>query len=440
MRTFFQRSVAAFAAGTIVSIGPAANAAILAPSRVASAVDLTLPAAANTSVSFQTQRNARCVLSAPGTAATMTVYADDRGVVSLQFTPERAGAANGAVTAQCSAAGVANTQLVRLHVVPGALRQNAVRPALGAQPLVPRGLDPAALSSADINRLQLPPRPDAARDPEAYAQWKRAVTTPVTRVGGTTVLRTDVIHGPVQRARAASAATAGVTNGTGYSTNWSGVVATGRTNQFTYWVAGEWFVPAVTTNAAESPAYSSVWDGIDGWGSGDVIQNGTEQNALYLPFFGSLAFYSAWYEFYPDNGSTTLPNFTVAAGDEIYAVSWLCYNGSGQRFGCYYMEDLTRGEASPTYSELGAKPSLFQGNSGEWVTERPTVGGTLHPLPHFNNFSFWWQHVYDSVAGGGRNACNESFSTITMYNAFDFLATTTPTACDASTFSWLNYQ
>ena len=434
-----QGMAAAAAFGSTLITASAARAAVPSAA-LAPTVDVMVSRTPNSAVTFQTMPNARCALHAAGNRSTMTVYADDDGVVQLHFTPARHGGSTTTVAADCTARGIRTSKAIRLHVVASVPRRIEPRPFLQARPLVPRGVDPRTLTQADFKRLQLPPRPDAVRDPKSYAQWLRAVTSPVRRIGGTTILRSDVIHGPSKVIRASHVAASGVKNGTGTSGNWSGIVENGGTGQFAYWVAGEWLVPSVYTDIADSPAYSSVWDGIDGSGSGDVIQNGTEQDAYSLPFFGSLNFYSAWYEFFPDGGSTTLPNFNVSPGDEIYAVSWLCYDNIGQRYGCYYMQNLTQGEATPVYSELGAQPALFQGNSAEFVLERPTVGGSLHPLPAFNLTPFWWEHVYDSYAGGGRNVCDENYDVISMYNNGDELASGVTTSCDSSYFFWLNYQ
>ena len=405
------------------------------------AVDILVSRVGTSPASFQTFPNARCVLSAEGTKAKITVYADDRGAVPFHFTPSRGGSANGSLNARCDARGSVMSTAVRIHPVARTIRPLAVGPAFNARPLVPRGVNPATLSEIEVKRLQLPPRPDAGRDPQNYAQWLRAVTTPVTRVGGTTILRPDVIHGPLRAAGVKPRPAVGTAtkNGTYTSPNWSGIVDFGGNGQFAYWVAGKWTVPAVTTNFSNSAAYSSIWDGIDGDGSGDVIQNGTEQDS-YALWFGTFSFYSAWYEFYPDGGSTTLPNFSVNPGDQIYAASWLCYDGNGQRYGCYYMENMTQGEASPVYSELGQQPALFAGNSAEWIVERPTINGNLYPLAQFGFVPFSWEHVYDSYAGVGRNSCDENQNSLWMYNGLDLLSTAFPTGCDSSLIFWDAFQ
>ncbi len=436
-------TVASFSALAIVGTSFAASlaqAASVSAATAATTVDTYVPLVANAPLSFQTFPHARCVLSARGSQAKMTVYADDSGTVSLHFTPARGGARNGNVEARCDAHGAMMTKNIRVHVVAGGPRPLAVPLRGEARPLVPRGLDPAKLTEADLRRLELPPRPDAVRDPKNYADWLQAVTIPVRRIREVPIVRPDLTHGPVKLAGVRRAlAPKGAKNGSYTSGNWSGIVDFGGTNQFTYWVAGKWTVPAVSTDIFHSVAYSSTWDGLDGWGSSDVVQNGTEQDAINFAFFGSFATYSAWYEFFPDGGSSTLPNFSVNPGDDIYAVSWICYDGNGNRDGCYYMENMTQGEATPVYSELGAQPALFQGNSAEWITERPTINNNVGSLPQFGLFPYWWEHVYDSYAGAGYNACDENENVISMTNGNDVLASGFTTSCDSSDFYWTNY-
>jgi hypothetical protein len=416
-----------------------ARAAVAAP-RVEAALDVMVAPATDSPVAFQTYPNARCVLGAAGTRKTMTVYADDRGTVTFHLTPARGGRVSAVLTTRCDARGSVSSRDIRFTVSTRAPRPLAVRPAFGARPLLPFGVNPATLTEADTKRMELPPRPDPLRDPKNYAEWLRAVTTPVTRIRGNTILRRDVVHGPTKLAGPRVAAT-GSKNGYYTSNTWSGVVDTGGYGQFTNWVAAKWTVPSVSTDFFHSPAYSSIWDGIDGFGNGDVIQNGTEQDAYNFPFFGQISNYSAWYEFYPDGGSTTLPNFSVNPGDEMYAESWLCYDGYGQRYGCYYLQDYTQGEATPVYYELGSQPGLFQGSTAEWIAERPTFSGNVvYPLPAFGAFPFSWEHVYDSYAGIAENACNENENIVSMYNGQDELASAFTTGCDSSYSYWTGFQ
>lgn len=63
------------------------------------------------------------------------------------------------------------------------------------------------------------------------------------------------------------------------------------------WIYGEWTVPNAYSPDPNSgkPYYSSAWIGIDGDGSPDVLQGGTETDVT-----GSQAAFSyAWWEWYP---------------------------------------------------------------------------------------------------------------------------------------------
>jgi hypothetical protein len=340
----FRSMLATFGVGTLSLFGSqTATAATVVPhsGAMSTTTDLAVSAAAESDLSFTTLPDARCSLRTAGIAGVLSVYSDDSGVVRLHANPDKH-ASGTTVLASCQTGSRQATTVLRLHPVAGRLPAPALRSTGPLQALLPGNVNPAAISDAQIKQLGLPPRPNAAAGSKAYAEWVRAMTTPVARVAPTTILRSDVVHGPVQNLRAGRAPLGSAVKQTVLnSNNWSGIVDVGSTGQFNYVVQGEWYVPHVSTYSGASPAYSSLWEGIDGWGSGDVIQNGTEQDAFYFPFFGSLSSYYAWYEFYPDNGSTQFANFSVSPGDEIYSESWLCYNGSGQRFGCYYHESKT---------------------------------------------------------------------------------------------------
>jgi hypothetical protein len=431
--------IATLGVGTLsLFSSPAAGAAT--PAGLGATVDLAVSTAGETEVTFSTLPDARCSLSTAGAAGGLVVYADDRGVVRLHANPAKNISVT-ALIASCQNGGRQATTTLRFHPVAHAVAAPAVRRSAPLQALLPANLNAATLSDAQIKQLGLPPRPDAAVGSKAYAQWLRAMTTPVERLAPTTILRSDVIHGPARNVQAGRRRLAGAVQQSVFnSNNWSGIVETGSTGQFNYAVEGEWYVPRVSTTPGASPADSSLWEGIDGWGSGDVIQNGTEQDAFYFPFFGSLSSYYAWYEFYPDNGSTQFANFSVSPGDEIYSESWLCYNSSGQRFGCYFIEDLTKGEVSPVKYELGSQPALFRGNAAEWVFERPTVGGSLHALPNYGSAYMTDEFAWDTHAGGWRAYTSENYAAVYMYNSgSDLLSWGYPYNSDSSYFFWSNY-
>ena len=75
------------------------------------------------------------------------------------------------------------------------------------------------------------------------------------------------------------------------------------------WISGSWTVPhTYPTPGFAGTEYSSAWLGIDGDGSPDVMQAGTETDSD-----GSCY---AWFEWFP-NFSIGINNFPVTPGDVI---------------------------------------------------------------------------------------------------------------------------
>lgn len=432
----FRSTVATLSVATLSLFGSQAalNASAASPAAAfGAATDLAVPAGTESDLTFTTVPDARCSLQAAGNSGVFVVYADDSGIVRLHANPDTNAAATSNLLASCNNGKREAITLLRLHPIVGAVRAPELRPTGPLKALLPPNVDPAAISDAEVERLGLPPRPNGGA---AYAAWLRAMTTPVARVAATTIRRSDVIHGPAHVLQTSKKPLAGAVT---LNSTWSGIINFGSTGQFNYIVEGEWNVPDVSTSPGASPAYSSLWEGIDGWGSGDVVQNGTSQDAFYDPSFGSLSSYYAWYEFFPDNGSTQFANLRISPGDVIFSESWLCYSSSGARLGCYFIEDLTKGEVAPITSEYGSQPALFRGNSAEWVLERPTVGGTLHPLPYYGTAYMTDEFAWDSLAGGWRAYTSENYGIAYMYNGSNLLSWARPSNLDSSNFYWAHY-
>jgi hypothetical protein len=105
------------------------------------------------------------------------------------------------------------------------------------------------------------------------------------------------------------------------------------------------------------------------------------------------------------------------------------------------IEDLTKGEVAPVKYELGANPSLFRGNSAEWVLERPTVGDSLHPLPYYGSAYVTDEYAWDNYVyvGGWRAYTSENHASVYLYNGGDLLSWAYPYNADSSYFYWANY-
>ena len=78
--------------------------------------------------------------------------------------------------------------------------------------------------------------------------------------------------------------------------------------------------------------YGSAWNGIDGWGSPDVLQAGVEFDA-YCALGGHVksTYYSAWYEWYPF-GEVRIGGFPIAPGDDIFVEVWNTSSTAGHAY------------------------------------------------------------------------------------------------------------
>ncbi len=143
--------------------------------------------------------------------------------------------------------------------------------------------------------------------------------------------------------------------------------------------------------------WTSTWVGIDGWGSSDVLQSGIEFDA-YCDGGSTATYYSPWYEWYP-LGEVRVTSLPIAPGDDIFVEVW---NTSATQ-GYAYMVN----ESDNTAVEVGFTAPLgtkLIGNSAEWVTERPSVSGSLATLTNYTDEPYWSAYAIDfgyNVTGPG---------------------------------------
>ena len=122
--------------------------------------------------------------------------------------------------------------------------------------------------------------------------------------------------------------------------------------------------------------YASFWVGIDGFNSPDVLQAGIEADASCSSQITS-AYYSAWYEWYPDY-EIRVSSPAVGPGDEIYVYVW----NTSRTVGNYYMVNYTQNEVSSLSFDAPSGTQLV-GDLVEWIAERPSIGGTLAMLTNY---------------------------------------------------------
>lgn len=232
----------------------------------------------------------------------------------------------------------------------------------------PADFDPLRANNDELQRYGLPRRPDEEREPQKALKWVKAFRnysdhqhiTPEFRE------RPDRYHKPNRRN-----GFVGVANAT--SDNWSGsVLFIGPGDSFTA-ITGQWTVPdAYSPNG--NTCYSSAWLGIDGDGSPDVMQAGTETDSDGTCY--------AWFEWYP-NFSIQISNFPVKPGDMVYLVLYV----TDPTTAWASMWNLT----SKIYTNFSfTAPDGIQlvGNCAEAIVERPSINGVLAELPRYGEVYF----------------------------------------------------
>lgn len=143
-------------------------------------------------------------------------------------------------------------------------------------------------------------------------------------------------------------------DGSVVSPNWSGYAVTGNAGTITA-ITGSWIVPdAICGAGAPRSTGASHWIGIDGYTSSTVEQTGTDADCSS----GKPRYY-AWYEFYPNPG-TTIAKMNVQAGDVMTA----SVQYSDSKFIIIISDQRTGVSFSKTKAVAGAKR-----NSAEWIAE-----------------------------------------------------------------------
>jgi Peptidase A4 family len=246
-------------------------------------------------------------------------------------------------------------------------------------PPPPAGFDPLTASPEARAKYAIPPAPDPAIAPEAYRRWQRAVSSPQDPAARV-LAPTGIYHGPAKNPRPVVGEELehdSIANAT--SNNWSGSVIDDSGNPFsTASIIAEFVVPTVHKVFGEgcyAGYYASIWPGIDGWGSGDVLQAGVD--AKVSGGEGSCTGdYQAWTEWWP-NGSQPV-GLAVNPGDMIWVQVW---NTSPTKGYAFFNNETTHKSAK--YALTAPKKTSLVGNSVEWIIERPSLNNKDVPLMNY---------------------------------------------------------
>jgi Peptidase A4 family len=230
----------------------------------------------------------------------------------------------------------------------------------------PADFDPLTAPDSLLLRYGFPSRPDARQFPELRKRWERELSRKMNYIVPTFHVVEGKTHGPGRASEAGASGT---------STNWSGSVALVPSAGDSFqWIEGRWTVPNPYPSTSDGIwDWAAEWIGIDGWnGSGDVLQAGTETDALFANGSTQRDCYVWWEWFHPgDSGEVRIDNFPVSPGDVIYCL--LCVHSTTS--GSFFIRNVSSGN-STSFTVTAAPGVSLVGNSAEWIVERPTALAT----------------------------------------------------------------
>ncbi|MGC2221105.1 MAG: G1 family glutamic endopeptidase [Methylocella sp.] len=266
----------------------------------------------------------------------------------------------------------------------------------------PAGFDPVTATPAARKQYAIPPAPDPTAAPGAYQQWRKAMGGLRNRPAAPVLRQTNIYNGPIKNKKVSASVPPGNTvTGPNFgkiagppsnnivaasSSNWSGpsIVATSGNPFALEAIQGEFVVPVAQQSFGTCSGgwnYSSLWPGIDGNGSGDVLQGGVEADA-YCSGGVTETFYSAWIEWYPFD-ETRVSSPAINPGDLVFIQVW----NASPTLGFAYFYDYSSQESNE-YQLTAPGGTTLQGNSVEWIVERPGVGGGLAHLTNYIDASW----------------------------------------------------
>jgi hypothetical protein len=400
-----------------------------------------LPRGGESTASLYTLPNATCTLSpSPSSSpavAPLRLFSDDDGVVRVHLRHLDLAVEKGELVLACTDdAGRGLTQTIDVHIGDAA---EGVAPEphhrVGKPTLPVLEGDPAALSDAELFVRGYPPRPDAARAPAQYAKWLDLVTSGPTLIAPHTVVDPSRDHRLVRETVSAEAR--------GASTNWSGYVITTPASSPEYaWIYGEWTVPqAFAESGFFSKGRSSLFVGLDGWGTPDVVQAGTDQDTVTAHWIQT-ATYNAWTEWAPA-ASLVLSNFPVNPGDDIGVWTWV-RDASGNwsttpTVGWFYLWNKT--ENMYAYASTAAPTgTTFQGHSAEWILGRPRVDGDLSSLAQYASPTRITNALAYDLAGAPHGYTSDTSWQLDMVDGAVLLSSVAPVDASTMAFTWVNHH
>lgn len=279
----------------------------------------------------------------------------------------------------------------------------------------PKGFNALTASGEELARYGLPQRPDPQAEPQRYARWARAMTALASTKYHPSDVKAMPWHSSPMKLvnQTESAAAAGAVSNvpaTVGSSNWSGVA---NTNKLKKWssltsfdlVESAFVVPSAYTpfgacgNGITGPFLTSVWNGIDGYSNGDVIQGGVQ---TYSDCGGpGDNFYVAWVEWAPSYPELSIVCSTspfeycpVTPGDTMFVIT---YGTAGTADQTVFVENVSQNWSGSFSLSWVSGPGLV-GSSEEQIVERPCCNGSVFYA--LNNYDY--DYFADALGTDGK--------------------------------------
>lgn len=188
----------------------------------------------------------------------------------------------------------------------------------------------------------------------------------------------------------------GAATTTDTSTNWSGYAINGGTNTS---VTTTWIQPEVHCQVTPN-SYAAFWDGLDGFSSSTVEQDGTLAECV-----GTRPVYLGWYETYPNPmyrfGGTVKPGDTMTATvTSVSATQFVLYLADKPKSGTPWSVSTTQTLKSPAAL-----------SSAEVIAEAPSSSTGVLPLADFGLMNFTSSAVNGATLANGPNTVDINMAT-----------------------------
>ena len=246
----------------------------------------------------------------------------------------------------------------------------------------PPGFNPLTASVPLKAIYAIPPAPPASAPAKLRSDWQRAIDIAASGASFSTptLSQTLVSHRPAQKLGRPAPIEGTRNSVAAQSSNWSGNSVVNNANPLpSVAVVGEFVVPTARQAFGSCSGgwdYSSLWPGIDGNGSNDVLQGGVEVDA-YCSGNTTATLYSAWVEWYPYN-ETRVSAPAMHPGDLVLVEVW----NTSATTGCVWFYNLST-QQTATYALTAPGGTTLVGNSVEWIVERPGINGGLANLTNY---------------------------------------------------------